>query len=73
MGWKGIDLWEKRFASLRLFSETLKDDVSVNGDHRCNSDLKVYLSILKCWMSVSIFLLWLVWIALVLNLTFWIS
>ena len=57
MGWKGTDLWGKRLSSLGFVSKTLQDDVGVNGDHRCNSDLKIYLSTLKCSMWVSVWFL----------------
>lgn len=40
----------KKFTSLGFFSRTLKDGAVVNGDHRCNSGVKSYLSTLKCWM-----------------------
>ena len=50
MGWKGIEWWEKRFASLGSVSKILKDDVGVNGGHRC----KWFENVLKYFKMLNI-------------------
>lgn len=45
-----MDCWRKRFASLGFLSETFEDAVTISGDHRGNSDLKIDLNALTYWM-----------------------